>query len=117
MKTLRFFLAIAFFLFSIKTNAQALTPQQQKALTDLYKTKKTVNFKFKVNSMQEVKMIAAIISVDKVKGVEVAAHASKEQFKKFLPFNYKYTVVAGTAAKKKTPAKKPVAKTTTVKKK
>ena len=110
MRNLTLFLLVALFLFSNETNAQKLSPQQQKALANLYKTKKVVYFKFKVNSMQEVKQMANIIKVDKVKGTEVAAHATKEQFARFLPFNYKYTVVAGGTAKKKAPVKKVVKK-------
>ncbi|CAN5459170.1 hypothetical protein BH10BAC1_BH10BAC1_08710 [soil metagenome] len=100
-KALTLLLALTLFLFSNETTAQKLTPQQQKVLTDLYKTKKIVYFKFTVNSMQEVKQMGTIITVDKMKGVEVSAHATKEQFTKFLPFNYKYTVVATGGAQKK----------------
>ena len=60
--------------------------------------------------MQEVSQMAKIISVDKVKGIEVAAHATKEQFTKFLPFNYKYTVSATVTKKKPVPVKKTVKK-------
>jgi|GEM_PF-5111229 len=99
------------FLLSKETNAQKLSPPQQKQLNTLYKTKKVVYFKFKVNSMQEVKQMANIIKVDKVKGTDVSAHATKEQFTRFLPYNYKYTVIAGGGAAKKTsPAKKVVKK-------
>lgn len=101
---------VALFLFSNETNAQKLTPAQQKALSALYKTKKVVHFKFKVNSIHEVKGMANIVSVDKVKGVEVMAHATKAQFTRFLPYNYKYTVVPSGAAKSKPPAKKVVKK-------
>ncbi len=116
------FLSLVFilfiFLFSNEAKAQKLTPPQQQQLGTLYKSKKVVYFKFRVNSMQEVQQMAKIISVDKVKGVEVAAHATKEQFTKFLPFNYKYTVTAGGSAVKparpaggkKAPAKKVVKK-------
>lgn len=103
-KLLTFILMFAFFLFSNEAGAQKLTPQQQKAVKDLYKSKKTVYFKFKVNSMQEVKQLGTIITVDKFKGVEVAAHATKDQFTNFLPYNYKYTVVTnGGGTKKKSP--------------
>lgn len=110
MKKILALLLVALFLFSNETNAQKLTPQQQKSLNTLYKTKKVVHFKFKVNSIQEVKGMANIISIDKVKGTEVMAHATKAQFTKFLPYNYKYTVVAGAPVKKKTPAKTAVKK-------
>lgn len=60
--------------------------------------------------MQEVKGMASIISVDKVKGTEVLAHATKAQFTKFLPYNYKYTVVPSGPIKKKTTSKTTVKK-------
>ena len=104
------FLFVALFLLSNETNAQKLTPQQQKSLATLYKTKKVVYFKFKVNSIHEVKGMANIITVDKVKGTEVAGHATKAQFSRFLPYNYKYTIVPGGTAKKKPPVKKVVKK-------
>lgn len=98
-------LIFAVFLFSNEAIAQKLTPPQQQQLNNLFKTKKVVYFKFRVNSMQEVSQMAKIISVDKVKGIEVAAHGTKEQFTKFLPFNYKYTVTGGGGTKKKVPVK------------
>ena len=106
MKKIGLLIIVALFLFSNETTAQKLTPQQQKALATLYKTKKVVYFKFKVNSVHEIKGVANIVSVDKVKGTEVAAHATKAQFTRFLPFNYKYTIVPGGPPKKKTPVKK-----------
>jgi hypothetical protein len=103
-------LSVVLFLFSTNLSAQKLTPQQQKALNDLFKTKKVVYFKFNVRSMQEISQFAKIFSVDKNRGMEVSAHATKEQFTRFLPMNIKYTVTSGGTAKKKTPAKKPVKK-------
>ena len=100
----------AFFLFSNEVTAQKLTPQHQKALNDLYKTKKILYFKFNVRSMQEISQFAKIFSVDKNKGMLVHAHATKEQFARFLPMNIKYTVISGGTAKKKAPLKKPVKK-------
>ncbi len=106
MKKVFLLFLVALFLFSNELNAQKLTPQQQKALATLYKTKKVVYFKFKVNSVHEIKGMANIITVDKVKGTEVAAHATKAQFTRFLPYNYKYTIVPGGPPKKKPPVKK-----------
>lgn len=103
-------LFVALFLFSNETSAQKLTPPQQKALATMYKSKKVVYFKFKVNSVHEIKAMANIVSVDKVKGTEVAAHATKAQFTRFLPYNYKYTIVPGGPPKKKPPVKKVVKK-------
>lgn len=101
---------VVLFLFVNELKAQRLTPAQQQQLANLFKTKKVVYFKFRVNSMQEIKQIANIVSVDKNKGPEVLAHATKEQFTRFLPFNYKYTVIAGGTTKKKVPVKKVVKK-------
>ncbi len=117
-KIFPFLFIAALLLFSNDTSAQRLTPPQQQQLNNLFKTKKVVYFKFKVNSIHEVKGVANIITVDKVKGTEVAAHATKAQFTKFLPFNYKYTVVSGGTAKKKVgPVKKTVPVKKVVKKK
>lgn len=114
MKKIFSLVFIAFmFVLSTKATAQKLTPPQQKALATLYKSKKVVYFKFKVNSIQEIRQMANIVKIDKAKGTEVSAHATKEQFTKFLPYNYKYTVIAGgggTTAKKKAPVKKVVKK-------
>ncbi len=60
--------------------------------------------------MQEIVQIAKIVAVDKNKGMEVAAHATKAQFTRFLPYNYKYTVVPGGPVKKKAPVKNVVKK-------
>lgn len=104
-------LFVALFLFSNETNAQKLTPQQQKSMATMYKNRKVVYFKFKVNSVQEIKGMANIVSVDKVKGTEVMAHATQAQFTRFLPYNYKYTIMpGGSAGKKKPPVYKTVKK-------
>jgi hypothetical protein len=103
-------LFVALFLFSNETSAQKLTPQQQKSLHTMYKNRKVVYFKFKVNSVQEIKGMSNIVSVDKVKGTEVMAHATQAQFTRFLPYNYKYTIVPGGPPKKKPPVKKVVKK-------
>lgn len=109
MKKIFVILSIALFLFSNISVAQKLTPQQQKELNTLFKTKKVVYFKFNVRSMQEISQFAKIFSVDKNKGMEVSAHATKDQFTRFLPMNMKYTVISAPAKKKST-AKKPVKK-------
>lgn len=110
-KILTIVFIVTLFLLSNDTSAQRLTPQQQQALTNLFKNKKVVYFKFKVNSLQEIPQLAKIVSVDKNKGGEVSAHATKDQFAKFLPFNYKYTIISGGTVKKKAvPVKKTVKK-------
>lgn len=111
MKKILAILSVTLFFFSNVSLAQKLTPQQQKELNTLYKTKKVVYFKFNVRSMQEISQFAKIFSVDKNKGMEVSAHATKDQFARFLPMNMKYTVIPAPAKKKKSaPAKKAVKK-------
>jgi hypothetical protein len=101
MKKILVFLSVSLFLISYEASAQKLNPRQQQELNKLFKAKKVVYFKFMVNSTQEVSQLGKIISVDKTRGPEVIAHATKEQFAKFLPFNYKYTPVSSPQPKKK----------------
>lgn len=54
--------------------------------------------------MQEIGQFSKMISVDKTKGAEVAAHATKAQFTQFVRMNYPYTVIPKGGAKK-APAK------------
>jgi hypothetical protein len=108
-----FYLLVLSLLLSTAAGAQKLTPPQQQKLNELYKTKKVVYFRFNVRSMQEISQFAKIISVDKNKGMEVSAHATKDQFARFMPMNIKYIVNSGpggTVKKKPAPAKKTVKK-------
>jgi hypothetical protein len=106
--------------FSISTSAQKLSPNQQKKVNDLYKNASVVYFQFVVSSAQEIAPMAKIVSVDAAKGTTVRAHATKDQFSKFIVKNYAFTVMktppgkgGKPVAKKKAPAKK---KATTTKK-
>jgi len=65
--------------------------------------------------MQEIGQFSKMISVDKTKGAEVAAHATKAQFTQFVRMNYPYTVIA-KGGTKKAPIKKTPAKTAVKKK-
>lgn len=88
--------------------AQKLSGDQQKKVNALFAKKKVVYFKFPVSSMQEATALAKVISIDGNKGIMINAHATKEQFSKFIVKNYAYTIVPGPAAKagKKTTKKK-----------
>lgn len=106
------------FSFSISTNAQKLSPLQQKKVNDLYKNASVVYFQFVVTSAQEIAPMAKIVSVDAAKGTMVRAHATKDQFTKFIVKNYAYTVIktppgkgGKPAPKKKAPVKKKAATT------
>jgi hypothetical protein len=112
--------------FSVTANAQQMSPAQQKKVNDLYKNASVVYFQFVVVSTQEILPLSKIVSVDAAKGTMVRAHATKDQFSKFIVKNYAYTVMktppgkGGKPAtkpgtKKKAPAKKTPAKTTTKK--
>lgn len=101
-KTFSLLVIVVFFFFS--TEGVAQSPQQLQAINKLFKTSNVVYFKFKVNSMQEIGQFSKMISVDKTKGAEVAAHATKVQFTQFVRMNYPYIVIPKGGAKK-APAK------------
>lgn len=105
-----------FFLFSFSVQAQKLTPSQKTQVDNLYKNKQVVYFEALITSQQEAMNLKQIVSIDGAKGTKVRAHATKEQFTKFIVLNYKYNVLPSpggakkpattTAAKKKTTTKK-----------
>jgi hypothetical protein len=117
--------AVIFFIssfLSVSVNAQQISPTQQKKVNDLYKNASVVYFEFVVASSQEIAPLAKIVTVDGAQGIKVRAHATKDQFEKFIVKNYAYTVMktppgkgGKPVTKKKTPAKKPTKKTTTKK--
>ena len=113
-KIFSLFIILTSIIFSDKISAQQLTPPQQQSVNKLFKTSSVVYFKFKVNSLQEIAQFSKLVSVDKTKGAEVTAHATKAQFTQFIRMNYPYTVISGGAPKKKTSktsvVKKPVKK-------
>lgn len=112
--------------FSVSINAQPISPAQQKKVDALYKNASVVYFQFNVRSSQEIPPMAKIISVDAARATMVRAHATKDQFSKFIVYNYAYTVMptppgkggksAKPGTKKKAPAKKTTSKTATTKK-
>ncbi len=100
---------IAFFIFS-SSHAQQMSAAQQKKVNDLFKSTKVLYFEFVVASSQEIGGLAKIVSVDGAKGTKVRAHATKEQFSKFIVKNYPYTVMKAPAGKGgKSGTKKPPA--------
>jgi hypothetical protein len=110
-----------FFILSVSVNAQQMTPAQKKKVNDLFKNKSVLYFEFVVSSAQEIGGLAKIVTVDGAKGTKARAHATKEQFSKFIVKNYPYTVLPTPAGKggKAKPGTKPAAKkkkTTTTKK-
>lgn len=99
------FALLFIFIFSINAFAQKLDVATQKKVDDIFKKGEVVYFKFPVSSSQEVAPIAKEISVDKMQGTMVYAHADKEQFSKFIVRNYPYTIekYGNASATKKAP--------------
>ncbi len=105
------------FISSVSTRAQQITPLQQKKVDDIYRNASVVYFEFVVASSQEITPLAKIVSVDGAKGTKVRAHATKDQFSKFIVKNYAYKVIPTPAGKGGKPAAKPATKPATKKKK
>lgn len=99
-------------LFSISLHAQQMTGVQQKKVNDLFKNRSVLYFEFVVASAQEISSIAKIVSVDGARGTKGRAHATKDQFSKFIVKNYPYTVLPTPAGEGGKPAAKPAPKTT-----
>ena len=116
MKKIIFSILFFFFcIFSYTVNAQKLSAVQQKKVDDVFKKGSVVYFKFPVNSVQEVSPISKDIKVEKMQGTMVFAHATKDQFSKFIVRNYPYTVISygkSTVAKTKTGTTKTKVKNT-----
>ena len=93
MKNLLLTLSFLFF-FSLPeySSAQKLSAAQQKKVNDLFAKRSVVYFKFQVNSVQEAQGLSKTISIDGMKGTSVSAHATKDQFSKFIVKNFVYTV-------------------------
>ena len=89
-------IALSFFFFvcilSSFVNAQSLSVDQQKKVNAIFSKGSVVYFKFPVSSAQEVTPISKEIKVDKMVGTMVFAHATKDEFSKFIVRNYPYTV-------------------------
>jgi hypothetical protein len=91
--------------------AQKLNPSQQKQVDQLFAKNKTVYFTFPVSSFQEIGPLSKVISIEGNKGMVVSAHATKDQFTRFIVKNYAYKVVpakrtAPKVVKKKAATKK-----------
>lgn len=104
----KIFLFCFFFYSTFLVNAQNLNAIQQKKVDDIFKKGAVVYFKFPVNSVQEVTPLSKDIKVDKMQGSMVFAHATKDQFSKFIVKNYPYTVLSygKSTAKAKTTTSK-----------
>ena len=118
-RTIALFSFLTLLILSVSTNAQQISPVQQKKVDDLYKNASVVYFEFVVSSSQEIAPLAKIVSVEGAKGTVVRAHATKDQFTKFIVKNYAYTVLPQKSTAKKPTKKKPATKkkTTATKKK
>jgi hypothetical protein len=108
---------IFLFVFSFSTQAQQLSAAQKKTVDNLFKGKQVLYFEAVVTSMQEAVALKPVISIDGAKGTKIRAHATKEQFSKFIVKNYKYTVLPTPAGKGGKPAAKPGTKKPVAKKK
>ncbi len=86
-------LAFSILYCSAGTNAQTLTPTQQKTVKKLFKKRGEVYFKFNITSKEEISTLTKIISIDNVKNNEVFAYANKKGFSKFIVLNYSYTIL------------------------
>lgn len=116
-RTVALFSFFTLFILSVSTNAQQISAVQQKKVDDLYKKASVVYFQFVVTSSQEIAPLAKIVSVDGVKATTVRAHATKDQFTKFIVKNYAYTVLPQKGTAKKPVKKKPATKKSTATKK
>jgi hypothetical protein len=109
-------LLFSFFILSVSVKAQQMSPAQKKKVDDLFKNKSVLYFEFVVSSSQEIGSIAKIVSVDGAKGTKGRAHATKDQFSKFIVKNYPYTVLPTPAGKAKPGGKSKTTKKKTTKK-
>lgn len=84
---------ILFCAVSVFCSAQTITKQQEKKVNKLFKHKTELYFTFQIADKNEITMLTRIISIDNVKSNQVWAYANKNEFKKFIVLNYKYTVL------------------------
>jgi hypothetical protein len=89
-------------LVTFDTNAQKLSPGEQKRVNDIFKKGTVAYFKFPVTSTQEITPLSKMITIDKVQGRMVFAHANKDAFSKFIGKGYAFTIIKMTS-----PATKP----------
>ena len=66
----------------------------QKSLSDEFKIKGEVYFRFDISSKSVLKDLTRIISIDNVKDNTVFAYANEREFTSFLSYGYKYTLLA-----------------------
>ncbi len=79
-------LIILFTGFSILSFGQ----QKEEILTQLFKERGELYFKFEINSLKEIHTLTRIISIDNLKGTTIYAYANKKQFGNFLDLGYSY---------------------------
>lgn len=85
----RFFFAAVF---TVLTSFSILTFGQSKdeVLSQLFRDRIEVYFKFSIESPKDIHAITKIISIDNVKGNTVFAYAGKKEFSQFLDFGITY---------------------------
>ncbi|MCE3279460.1 MAG: hypothetical protein K0S44_1651 [Bacteroidetes bacterium] len=105
-KTLCLILLSFFCFLSQEAVAQKLSAKEQKKVNDIFKKGKTAYFKFPVSSVQEVKPLSQIITVDRMEGKMCFAHANKDAFSKFIVKGYPYTIIKVTNSGTKPKSKK-----------
>ena len=84
-----FYNAVAFILltgFSVLTYGQS----KDQILSELFKERGELYFKFEINSPKEIHTLTRIISIDNLKGTTVFAYANQKEFSKFLDLGYSY---------------------------
>jgi len=99
------------FLFSFSVQAQQMSLNQKKTVDNLFKNKQVVYFEAVITSQQEMIGLKNVISIDGAQGTKLRAHATKDQFSKFIVKNYKYNILPSPGGAKK-PAAKPGTKST-----
>ncbi len=59
-------------------------------LSQLFKERKELYFKFEINTPKELMSLTHLISLDNVKGTTVFAYANQKEFSDFLDLGYSY---------------------------
>ncbi len=74
------------------TSISIITIGQSKneILSQLFKERGELYFKFEINSPKEIHTLTKIISIDNLKGTTVFAYANKKEFSNFLDLGYSY---------------------------
>ncbi|MCK6648450.1 MAG: PKD domain-containing protein [Bacteroidia bacterium] len=100
-------IALLFFLsLTVACFSQVLSKKQEKKVEKLFKHRTELYFTFEIKDRSEITTLTRIISIDNVKNTTVWAYANKEEFKKFLLYNYKYKVLTNPSQIQKVKTKK-----------